>query len=1003
MKKWIKKHSSSKLMILFLSVGFVFIFLIIAGSSYAYFVTTVKGKEMVIYTGTLAVNYAKKTDVINNLTAYPMSDTEGLATTAHEFTVTNNGNIDARYRVRLETDSTVTNMIDLRYVKISYQVDGNEYSTPMLLSDLGSSLVFIKNNVLTPSSSNTIGIKLWIDLNAGNDIQNKEFKARIVVDSIQNVDDGYVADTIPIIYLNKDSNGNQDIHLTVGDTYNELGVEKIEDDKDIFTTDQATISYEYYDGSNLNVVSSVDTSKTGIYYVNYSVTDSANNTCKVTRVVTVNNSSIIPSISLVGDSSISLVVGGYYNEIGATIADNNRLIIVGEVNTKAVGIYTIRYIVVDSNGNVNSVVRTVTINSKYKEGILNGTDPVLADNLVPVVISDNGIVTKADTTTEWYSYENKKWANAVILKKSYDENTIYDLSGNGYNAKLMNGLSLIKEKDGNVALNFDGVDDYAELPTLPESINWQDGITIEFEANWEQFNTFSRIFDFGNAKADTISVYNFSNSNGLTFNYLNSVTSEQNRVIKDELIVENEVAKYRMNITKTSDGYTTNFYKNSELVLSNFSTTGYMKNIDRTTNFLGKSNYDSDKFFKGKIYNLKITQADGTVVLWYDFSINENEVIEENQIESYFVWIPKYSYQLFDLGNYSSLTSISNKTQEIKIKFGTSNTSDNVSGECTTPFENGQGVAGSSGNCKVGDYMTHPAFLAFDTTGLWVGKFETGYDGATSTTEAQINSIDTSKIIIKPNVYSWRNITVGNAFKNSYDYQRDLDSHMMKNTEWGAVSYLQHSAYGSQASVRINNNGALITGYAGTEEPTLGYAGGVSTVGNRVESTVLGIDATYSINYLNSKSVAASTTNNYSGIYDMSGGAWEYVAGYTTGAATVGGASAITSLYPNFFSDSTYLKYWDKYTSTESTNYNNRILGDATGEMGPFGSEKDPDGGTRNKSSWYKGYGFFADSSHFWFARGGRWDNGNISDAFAFGSDSGGAYTYSSFRIVLAP
>ena len=43
--------------------------------------------------------------------------------------------------------------------------------------------------------------------------------------------------------------------------------------------------------------------------------------------------------------------------------------------------------------------------------------------------------------------------------------------------------------------------------------------------------------------------------------------------------------------------------------------------------------------------------------------------------------------------------------------------------------------------------MTHPAFLAFDTLGLWVGKFETGYDGATSIASAQVNSFNTSRNI----------------------------------------------------------------------------------------------------------------------------------------------------------------------------------------------------------------------------------------------------------------
>ena len=469
-----------------------------------------------------------------------------------------------------------------------------------------------------------------------------------------------------------------------------------------------------------------------------------------------------------------------------------------------------------SDGSMNNKTFTVTVNvyangkvleqdkTVYKEAILNGTDPVISNNLIPVVISDTGVVTKADTTTAWYSYANKKWANSVILKD--------------------------------------------------ESITYQDG-----------------------------------------------------------------------------------------------------------------------------------------------------EVIPENNIESYFVWIPKYSYQIFDLGNYSSLTSISNKTQQIKIKFGTSNTSDSVSGECTTPFSNNQGIAGSSGNCKIGDYMTHPAFLVFDTNGLWVGKFETGYDGATSTAASQVNSVDTSKIIIKPNVYSWRNITVGNMFKNSYDYQRNLDSHMMKNTEWGAVAYLGYSAYGSMTSVRINNNSSFITGYSATIEPTLGYNGGTSINGNRVESTALGKDGTYTINYLNSNSTVSSTTGNYSGIYDMSGGAFEYVMGYTTGTQSVGGSSGITSLYPNFFSDSSYSKYWDKYASTANTNYNNRILGDATGEMGPFGSELDPDGSTRYKSSWYKDYSRFANSSNPWFVRGGDLSNGNEAGSFAFSIYTGGMYTFISFRIVLAP
>ena len=60
--------------------------------------------------------------------------------------------------------------------------------------------------------------------------------------------------------------------------------------------------------------------------------------------------------------------------------------------------------------------------TEYKESILNGTDPVLKDELIPVTIESDGTVKKADIGSEWYSYEKKNWANAVIL---FDESKDY--------------------------------------------------------------------------------------------------------------------------------------------------------------------------------------------------------------------------------------------------------------------------------------------------------------------------------------------------------------------------------------------------------------------------------------------------------------------------------------------------------------------------------------------------------------------------------------------------
>ena len=386
-------------------------------------------------------------------------------------------------------------------------------------------------------------------------------------------------------------------------------------------------------------------------------------------------------------------------------------------------------------------------------------------------------------------------------------------------------------------------------------------------------------------------------------------------------------------------------------------------------------------------------------VILFDESANANyqpgDTILESAIESYFVWIPKYRYQLWDLGQYDSLTSIdTSKVHEIPIIFGDYNTSDDVDGECATPM-----TSGATGNCAVGDYMTHPAFISIPSTGFWVGKFETGYRGATSTIEASQNINDSSKIIIKPKVYNWRGIQVANAFYTSYDYQRDLDSHMMKNTEWGAVAYLQHCAYGSSTSVRINNNSDYITGYAANNEPTCVWHG---TSANDPCNQHCN-DGSCNTAYPNS--ILASTTENISGIFDMSGGGWELTMAVMLDEESnpmSGYSSASNSGFNGINYDGSVTvgyewpdkKYYDTYTyATVDTQYQKRILGDATAEMGPFVTE-----GSRKISSWYSDQASFVHNVYPWLMRGGEKIDGLDAGIFSFQRETG---SFRSFRLIL--
>ena len=354
-------------------------------------------------------------------------------------------------------------------------------------------------------------------------------------------------------------------------------------------------------------------------------------------------------------------------------------------------------------------------------------------------------------------------------------------------------------------------------------------------------------------------------------------------------------------------------------------------------------------------------------------SYTAGQTIPESVIETYLVWIPKYKYQLWNISQ-----TAEKKAHSINIVFDTVNTTDGTT-SCATPM-----TSGNSGNCHNGDFMTHPAFISMNVNGFWVGKFETGYKGATSTSAAQVNANDSSKIIVKPNTYSWRNNTVMNMFLSAYNYKRNMNSHMMKNTEWGAVAYLSHSQYGIDYEVNINNNSSYKTGYSS-----------LLTIQQGTYPGTYGDGASYNKAYNTSIGYLASTTGNISGVYDMAGGAHEYMASYSA----VGSSGFSDSTIANYDS-----KYFDVYNaSSGETTYQYRILGDATGEMGPFVDYKDGDGTSRHHNQWYGDYSLFVQSSDPWFRRGGHYSFGVLAGQFSFHRGRGGVDTYVGARLVLAP
>ena len=238
---------------------------------------------------------------------------------------------------------------------------------------------------------------------------------------------------------------------------------------------------------------------------------------------------------------------------------------------------------------------------------------------------------------------------------------------------------------------------------------------------------------------------------------------------------------------------------------------------------------------------------------------------------SYWVWIPRYKYKITNQPTEIGIDSAG----KIDIQFIP--TTDKMGAEGYTTGANADGeilTTDSEG------YIIHPAFENGSSTGknngfengewdselpgFWIAKYEMSMEdgeGNELNTDEVGGNVALSadiKMVSKPNVTSWRYIQIGQAYQNCINYDTAKNSHMIKNSEWGAVAYLTHSQYGRNGNeITINNDSSFITGIAG-ESVTTSEA---TSTENRYNTT---------------KGMLASTTGNIYGIYDMNGCANEY-------------------------------------------------------------------------------------------------------------------------------
>ena len=343
---------------------------------------------------------------------------------------------------------------------------------------------------------------------------------------------------------------------------------------------------------------------------------------------------------------------------------------------------------------------------------------------------------------------------------------------------------------------------------------------------------------------------------------------------------------------------------------------------------------------------------------WYDY---ENKIWANAQTEdgSFWVWIPRYAYQI--ASGYHTGTA-----GNVNVKFlidKTNNTIDETTIDATPSY---------SGDSQT-NYIVHPAFTFGSTeiSGFWAAKFEA--------------SIDNDVIKSIPNVESRGFITPGNAFEFSFNMRNNsiygwhednrVDTHLMKNSEWGAVAYMSLSVYGiGSTKIWMNPSSDFITGCAGNVETPASIAGCPYT-------------------YETENGVKASSTGTVFGIYDLRG------ARHTRVAAYINNANSNLATHGQQILDAD-AKYKDVYniggSDNQELNYeaNSQRFGDALYETSETG-------GDVYNSSWFNEISRFPYTNDPWLIRGGNCFDGLNTGLTYFSNTQGNAWSSLGFRPVL--
>ncbi len=278
------------------------------------------------------------------------------------------------------------------------------------------------------------------------------------------------------------------------------------------------------------------------------------------------------------------------------------------------------------------------------------------------------------------------------------------------------------------------------------------------------------------------------------------------------------------------------------------------------------------------------------------------------------VWIPRYKYKVW---NYNADGTKTSNPQQIDITWenGTGTTGeitcqDSISGTDGAASETcklkSTNATCTDDTCNNKTY-THPAFTFGneEIKGFWIGKFELTGTVSNITTKPNLSSVrEQSVSTFETNIMNMKNSG------NQYGLNTTTDTHMIKNSEWGAVAYLSHSKYGTCTDgtckeVNVNNSSSYYTGRSGGTSSTSSSAEGTYKYNETKKNTTTMTGGT---------AIAATVTNDTTYPWTSSDGLYK--------SSNQGKDSTTTNLKFSFTAptNNTYISF-DWSVSSESASY----------------------------------------------------------------------------------